>query len=90
MVEEVGDLLVEADVVQLPVVAVVAQGTHLDVLALQLEKNIVTCQSDYDWQGKAGFTSSQVSMAMVLEFMVITPYMKTRTPTTAAGSSHPV
>ena len=89
MVEEVGDLLVEADVVQLPVVAVVAQGTHLDVLALQLGKKHLK-KSDYDWQGNAGFTSSQVSMAMVLEFMVITPYMKTRTPTTAAGSSHPV
>lgn len=86
MVEEVGDLLVEADVVQLPVVAVVAQGTHLDVLALRSETEYVNVMMFL----KAGFTSSQVSMAIVLEFMVITPYMKTRTPTTAAGSSHPV
>ena len=37
VVEEVGDLLVEADVVQLPVIAVVAQRAHVDVFTLQFE-----------------------------------------------------
>ena len=37
VIEEVGNLLVEADVVQLPVIAVVAQRAHIDVFTLQFE-----------------------------------------------------
>ena len=37
VVEEVGNLLEEADVVQLPVIAVVAQRAHVDVFTLQFE-----------------------------------------------------